>query len=74
MARRAPERRSLQAEQLRVSVRRPLAKPKRARPPQSSAVKLWAQAGAAATFTNVSATQLDPAAALASDAIAAAFA
>ena len=57
-----------QAEQLRVSVRRPLrrplAKPKRARPPQSSAVKLWAQAGAAATFTNVSATQLDPAAAL----------
>ena len=34
--------------------------------PQSSAVKLWAQAGAgaAATFPNVSATQLDAAAAL----------
>ena len=29
----------------------PRAKPKRARPPQSSAVKLWAQASAAATFT-----------------------
>ena len=38
-----------QAEQLRA--RRPLAKPKRARPPQSSAAKLWAQASAAATFT-----------------------
>ena len=42
-------RRPLQAEQLRA--RRPLAKPKRAQPPQSSAVKLWAQASAAATFT-----------------------
>ena len=42
-------RRPLQAEQLRA--RRPLAKPKRARPPQSSAVKLWAQASAVATFT-----------------------
>ena len=31
---------------------------------RSSAAKLWAQAGAAATFINVSATQLDPAAAL----------
>ena len=30
---------------------RPLAKPKRAKPFQSSAVKLWAQASAAATFT-----------------------
>ena len=42
-------RRHFQAEQLRA--RRPLAKPKRTRPPQSSAVKLWAQASAAATFT-----------------------
>ena len=41
--------RASQAEQLRA--RRPLAKPKRARPPQSSAAKLWAQASAAATFT-----------------------
>ena len=46
--RRRPSRAS-QAEQLRA--RRPLAKPKRARPPQSSAAKLWAQASAAATFT-----------------------
>ena len=47
----APRRplRASQAEQLRA--RRPLAKPKRARPPQSSAAKLWAQASAAATFT-----------------------
>ena len=47
----APRRplRASQAEQLRA--RRPLAKPKRARPPQSSAAKLWAQASAAATFS-----------------------
>ena len=47
----APRRplRASQAEQLRTQ--RPLAKPKRARPPQSSAAKLWAQASAAATFT-----------------------
>ena len=42
-------RRPLQEEQLRA--RRPLAKPKRPRPRQSSAVKLWPQASAAATFT-----------------------
>ena len=42
-------RRPFQAEQLRAQ--RPLAKPKRARLFQSSAVKLWAQASAAATFT-----------------------
>ena len=41
--------RASQAKQLRA--RRPVAKPKRARPPQSRAVKLWAQASAAATFT-----------------------
>ena len=40
---------SVTSKQLRA--RRPLAKPKRARPPQSSAAKLWAQASAAATFT-----------------------
>ena len=47
----APRRplRASQAEQLRA--RRPPAKPKRARPPQSSAAKLWAQASAAATFS-----------------------
>ena len=41
--------RASQAKQLRA--RRPVAKPKRARPPQSRAVTLWAQASAAATFT-----------------------
>ena len=41
--------RASQAKQLRA--RRPVAKPKRARPPQPRAVKLWAQASAAATFT-----------------------
>ena len=34
-----------------TAARRPLAKPKRVRPPQCSAVKLWAQASAAANFT-----------------------
>ena len=52
-------RRSLQASS-RAASRLRAKTPSR----QSSAVKLWAQAGAAATFTSVSATQLDPAAAL----------
>ena len=36
-----------------------LLKPKRARPPQSSAAKLWAQASAAATFTRQTLLQLN---------------
>ena len=46
-----------QAEQLRA--RRPHAKPKRAQPFQSSAVKLWAQASAAATFMRQTLLQLN---------------
>ena len=57
-------RRSLQASSraaLRLRAKTPCEAKHRDR---SSAAKLWAQAGAAATVINVSATQLDPAAAL----------